>query len=235
MNRHNFPSRVQEMFRSEVEAARRALQSGIYIGWRCPEYQWDCIRVGEGSRCFCGHQLTQHQNHQGGGAKVNCTAESCPCPAFSFIPSSPEEVGEFWLRKRPGFDPGAWAAKCRCHHSHYEHRPTGSRACRSRGCGCSAFESSFLCAACDRKWGAHCTYFETMQERKAGKLPYGEAYLPFHEMPDLQMAALTGTEEGGGDNCMTCDLSLEATPLSSTPVKRANTLGGRRLGVGKPS
>lgn len=39
--------------------------SGLYIGWRCPEYLWDCFRVGDESKCFCGHLLKLHQVYVG--------------------------------------------------------------------------------------------------------------------------------------------------------------------------
>ncbi|XP_068109467.1 protein FAM221B [Hyperolius riggenbachi] len=212
MNRESFASRLHQLFHSEVEASNRAIHTGQYIGWRCPEYTWDCFRVGEDSRCFCGHRLAQHHTYRGQRGGVPCTVGSCTCPAFSFIPSSPEEVGEFWLRKRPGFDPETWRAKCCCKHSHEDHQPTGSHACRIQGCRCLTFESSFLCAACDRKWGAHCTYFETTQDRKAGNLPHGESYLPFSGMPDLQRAAITGSEEG--DTAHGLNQYLESAPTS---------------------
>lgn len=68
-------------------------------------------------------------------ATVPCTLPGCRCQGFTFIPSHPEEVGEFWLRRRTGFDPAAWRAKCRCKHTHEEHAATGARACGTRG-GC---------------------------------------------------------------------------------------------------
>jgi hypothetical protein len=42
------------------------------------------------------------------------------------------------------------------------------------GCGCRAFNSDFLCAACDQHWEKHETFFETEKERKEKKLPYGK-------------------------------------------------------------
>ena len=39
--------------------------AGVYVGWRCAEYTWDCIRVGENGLCFCGHLLKQHQQYNG--------------------------------------------------------------------------------------------------------------------------------------------------------------------------
>jgi hypothetical protein len=46
-----------------------------------------------------------------------------------------------------------------------------------------------------RHWENHETFFETEAERKAKKLPYGEAYLPFNEMPELKNIVLTGQED----------------------------------------
>ncbi|XP_007895355.1 protein FAM221B isoform X2 [Callorhinchus milii] len=173
MHQDQFGARVKELFDPEREAALDAIRSGIYIGWRSPEYKWDCIRVGIKSKCFCGHLLAEHER-------------------FS---ARPEDVGEFWLRKRPNFDPRTWRAKCRCKHSHEEHDPSGSHHCTISGCPCSQFESNFLCAACDKHWEQHATFFDSEQSRKQNGLPYGEAYLPFAEMTNLRNAVLTGNEE----------------------------------------
>ena len=42
------------------------------------------------------------------------------------------------------------------------------------GCCCSCFESNFLCAACDRRWEEHETFFETEETRRRGGRPHGE-------------------------------------------------------------
>ncbi|XP_069061765.1 protein FAM221B isoform X4 [Pleurodeles waltl] len=168
----NLPIKVREIFQAEAIAAAKAVKKGIYVGWRCPEYNWDCFRLGDESKCFCGHLLKQHQSYTGTSVKVPCAVQRCRCPAYSFIPSRPEEIGEMWLRKRKDFDISAWRAKCRCSHTHEEHRPLGGHACRAKDCRCQFFESNFLCAACDRKWEAHQTYFETTEMRRKSKLPF---------------------------------------------------------------
>nr|XP_028604062.1 protein FAM221B [Podarcis muralis] len=195
MHRENFGKNVKELFHLEKEAALKSIETGLYIGWRCPEYLWDCFRVGDESKCFCGHLLKQHQVYVDRRATVSCTLQGCKCQAFMFIPSRPEEVGEFWLRRRTGFDPAAWRAKCRCKHTHEEHTPNGARGCGARGCSCLAFTSNFLCAACDRRWEEHETFFESEETRRKGGRPCGEAYLPFAEMPELRDAVLTGRSE----------------------------------------
>ncbi|KAM4706494.1 protein FAM221B isoform 3-T3 [Discoglossus pictus] len=159
--------------RGYKKPAEDQTKNGLYVGWRCPEYRWDCFRLGENAKCFCGHFLSEHQNFTGHETKLPCCVGYCGCQSFSFIPSCPEEVGEMWLRSKYGFDPKTWKAKCVCKHSHEDHLPTGSHACRARACCCLSFESSFLCGACDRCWEAHQTYFETTEQRMPGRLPYG--------------------------------------------------------------
>ncbi|XP_059110212.1 protein FAM221B isoform X2 [Peromyscus eremicus] len=169
VNREQFGARVKNLFQWEKDSALKAIQTGLYIGWRCPHYLWDCFRIGDESKCFCGHLLKEHQ-----------------------IIS--EEVGEFWLKRRATFDPKAWRAQCRCKHTHEEHAATGAHPCRHRGCCCSCFESNFLCAACDRRWEEHETFFENEETRRRGGRPYGADYVPFAEMPALRDAILTNSD-----------------------------------------
>ena len=195
MNREEFAPRVKKLFDPEREAALDAIRTGIYIGWRCPSFKWDCIRVSKNSKCFCGHLLAHHSRYTGQSVRVPCTAEACSCKAFVFVPSRPEDVGEFWFQRRRNFDPSTWRAKCKCKHTHEEHLPTGSRRCRAKGCGCLQFWSNFLCAACDKHWEEHETVFETESMRREAGIPFGKAYLPFHELPQLRDVVLTGRED----------------------------------------
>ncbi|XP_051712656.1 protein FAM221B isoform X3 [Oryctolagus cuniculus] len=143
----------------------------LYVGWRCPHYLWDCFRIRDESKCFCGHLLREH--HVISDISVPCRVSQCRCLMFCFIPSRPEEVGEFWLKRRATFDPKAWRAQCRCKHSHEDHAATRSHPCRHPGCCCNCFESNFLCAACDRRWEEHETFFETEETRRRGGRPHG--------------------------------------------------------------
>lgn len=190
----DFGPRVKQLFDIEREAALEAAQSGVYIGWRCPEFKWDCQRVGRSSKCFCGHLLTEHDKYNGHSVRVPCKQGSCSCKAFAWIPSRPEEIGEFWFQRRRDFDLSTWRAKCRCKHTHEEHDPTGIHRCRK--CGCGAFDSNFLCAACDKHWEQHETFFETNDMRKQNGLPTGADYLPFAEIPSLRNMVLTGEDDG---------------------------------------
>ncbi|KAK3602350.1 hypothetical protein CHS0354_013343 [Potamilus streckersoni] len=191
----DFAPRLKKLFDPETEAAVEAQKTGIYIGWRCPEFKHDCQRVNKMSKCFCGHLLGEHDKYTGHSVRVPCKQMNCKCKAFAWIPSRAEDVGEFWMQRRRDFEPSTWRAKCRCKHTHEEHDPTGLRRCKSKGCGCGHFDSNFLCAACDKHWEDHETFFETEQMRVEKGLPVGEMYLPFAEMPHLRNIALTGDEE----------------------------------------
>lgn len=61
----DFAPKVQKLFNSEVQAAQSAIRTGLYIGYRCPEFTWDCIRVFSEHKCFCGHLLNEHENFDG--------------------------------------------------------------------------------------------------------------------------------------------------------------------------
>ncbi|KAG8505993.1 Protein FAM221B [Galemys pyrenaicus] len=151
MPREKFGAQVQYRFQWEKNTALCAIQTGcqyqdkgskakshnwtgfrswktmgLYIGWRCPHYLWDCFRIGDESKCFCGHLLKEHKIIS--DISVPCNISQCRCLMFCFIPSRPEEVGEFWLKRRATFDPKAWRAQCRCKHSHEDHAATGSKA-----------------------------------------------------------------------------------------------------------
>ncbi|XP_015416018.1 PREDICTED: protein FAM221B [Myotis davidii] len=171
MQRDKFGAHVNNPVQWEKNAALKATQTGLYIGWRCPHYLWDCFRIGDESKCFCGHLLREHRIIS--DISVPCNVNQCRCLMFCFIPSSPEEVGEFWLKRRATFDPKAWRAQCRCKHSHENHAATGCHPCRVKGCCCYCFESNFLCAACDRRWEEHETFFETEETRRRGRRPRG--------------------------------------------------------------
>ncbi|XP_023098200.1 protein FAM221B isoform X1 [Felis catus] len=171
MHRKKFSAQANYLFQWEKNATLNAIQTGLHIGWRCPHYLWDCFQIGDESKCFCGHLLREHQIVS--DISVPCNVGQCRCLMFCFIPSRPEEVGEFWLKRRATFDPKAWRAQCRCKHSHEDHAATGSHSCRVKGCCCNCFESNFLCAACDRRWEEHETFFETEETRRRGGRPHG--------------------------------------------------------------
>lgn len=151
------------------------------------------------------------------------SSSPCACRRFAFVPRRPEEVGEWWLPRRRGFDVHAWRAKCRCGHSHDEHHPL-SRRCAATGCG--AFSSAFRCVVCEAPWEAHETVAEGEEERRAAGKPVRDHFFPFADAPDLRPLVFGGDGANGGTG---------ARPLQSS---RGGLLGGtggdsrctRRLG-----
>ncbi|KAI8788982.1 protein FAM221B [Biomphalaria glabrata] len=190
----DFAPKLKELFDVETAAAIQAQKSGMYIGWRCPDFKHDCQRIFHTSRCFCDHKLSEHAQYHAKSVKVPCQVPGCSCKAYMWIPNRPEDIGEFWLPKRPGFDATAWRAKCKCKHTHNFHDPNRPHRCKTAGCPCFGFHSDFLCAACDRHWEEHQTFFDSEQSRREQGLPVGTDWLPFAEMPDLRNIALSGNE-----------------------------------------
>jgi hypothetical protein len=112
----DFAPKLRNLFNSECQAAENAIQTGLYIGYRCPEFTWDCIRINETHKCFCGHLLNEHEKYDGKyifnifffknlfmftyfdliaieGKKHMLRCGQCSCKRFSFVPSRPEDVG----------------------------------------------------------------------------------------------------------------------------------------------
>ena len=87
----------------------------------------------------------------------------CDCKAFQFIPRRPEEVGQWWLPRRKGFNINTWKPSCVCKHTHAEHKANRPNKCTK--CPCFQFESDFACIGCDKKFEDHETLYETEAER----------------------------------------------------------------------
>lgn len=92
-------------------------------------------------------------------------------------------------------------------------------------CGCSNFVSNFLCAACNNHWEQHETFIERGNEREQQKLPTGEFYMPFAELPDMQQVILTGS-----DTHMPSPY-LDAAPKRS--IQQGGDMRGRRAALRK--
>eukprot|EP00873_Tetraselmis_striata_P015359 jgi/Tetstr1/435623/TSEL_024524.t1 len=188
---------AKKMLTWEKEAADLALETGVYTTWRSSAGQQDCTRVGPSARCFCGHSFKAHTGAGtlSLGACGGGKSGPCKCKRFEFIPRRPEELGEWWLPRRKGFNINTWRPKCRCKHSHDEHAPPGApyHRCAAPGCGCGHFSSDFLCVVCDKHWEDHETVTETEAERRAGGRPVRSAFYPLADTPDIQ-ALVFGAE-----------------------------------------
>ena len=118
---------ARAMMNAEEEAARMAQASGRYVTWRSLADGQDCCRIGPKARCFCGHTFAEHTTGGLGGCQ-NCSE----CTRFAYMPSRPEEVGEWWLPRRKGFDVRHWRAKCQCGHGHDVHSAIRGGRCAGR-------------------------------------------------------------------------------------------------------
>lgn len=190
VNQHGVAPGARKMIDSEEEAAQHAIDTGIYAVYRNSTGQ-DCTRVGPSCKCFCGHLLSEHAFVSRKSVYPRCT--SCACQAYQFVPRRPEEVGDWWLVRRKGFNVHTWRAKCRCGHGHDEHDPVHKR-CR---CGCARFTSNFACLACDKLWEDHETLFESAQERMAAGRPVGEAFRPLAGDQAIREAVFPGEHQAG--------------------------------------
>ncbi|KAK3245261.1 hypothetical protein CYMTET_45159 [Cymbomonas tetramitiformis] len=176
----------QKLMNAENEAAQLAMRTGLYVTWRSRKTNEDCSRVGPKHKCFCGHLYSEHALKGRGLPK--CTA--CPCRCYDFVPSRPEEVGDWWLPRRKGFNVHTWRAKCHCGQPHDLHDPV------TRGGCCPGFKSNYLCIVCECHQEEHETVFEDEAERVAAGRPVREAFVPLAELPDLQKLVLKPKPKG---------------------------------------
>jgi len=231
---------AKKMLTWEKEAADLAVSTGLYTVWRSTTSGQDCTRVGPSSRCFCGHLYKSHAEG-GGPCCVGKDGPPCKCKRFEFIPRRPEEVGEWWMPRRKGFNVITWRAKCRCKHGHDDHMPPGSpySKCRAPGCGCGHFNSDFLCVVCDKHWEDHETVTETASERKQAGKPVGAQFYPLSDTPDIQ-ALVFGTEAlslEGASSAAAFEHASEDQQLAALrgAVVKGRTLAGSAGGSGSSS
>ena len=121
VSQHGVAPGGRKLIDMEDEAALMSIETGMYVTWRSNKKGQDCTRIGPRSLCFCGHEYSAHQFITKKTVYPRC--QSCPCTTFAFIPHRPEEVGEWWLPRRKGFNVHTWKAKCKCGHGHDEHDP----------------------------------------------------------------------------------------------------------------
>lgn len=118
--------------------------------------------------------------------KNNCN--DCKCTGFRFIPRRPEELGEWWLPRRKGFDVNVWRPSCQCKHTHEEHSAVRPHKCKV--CSCYDFISAFCCISCDQKFEDHETIYETEKERQQQGKPIREDFLPLAKNPQVQFETM---------------------------------------------
>jgi len=182
---------AKKMMKAEQAAAEEAVRSGLYGVWRNMTNGSDfCSRIGPHSRCFCGCGYSDHQ-WSAGRRELAPACTKCPCKQFKYIPRRPEEVGEWWLPRRRGFDINMWRAKCKCNHGHDQHDPNNLRCPASGG----RYTSAWLCVCCEGKWEDHESLWESEQERRMENKPVGEAFMPLTSTPGIHQAIFNPSPE----------------------------------------
>mmetsp|Transcript_24009 Transcript_24009/g.54065 ORF Transcript_24009/g.54065 Transcript_24009/m.54065 type:complete len:358 (+) Transcript_24009:63-1136(+) len=177
----------KKMMEGEKLAAEEAMRTGLYGVWRNATSGHDfCGRIGPTSRCFCGHDYADHAWTKG-RKELRPACSKCSCNGFRYIPRRPEEVGEWWLPRRKGFDVRVWRAKCKCGNSHEDHDPN---TLAGRCSPCHSFQSAWECITCQGKWEDHESLWENEEERRLCGRPIGQAFMPLASTPDVQQMVL---------------------------------------------
>ena len=102
---------AKKMLTWEFIHARQAAESGVYLTWRSTLNGQDCFRIGSFSKCFCGDLFKNHEKKVSGKKQIT-KCKDCKCKEFKFIPRRPEELGQWWMPRRKGFDINKFRAKC---------------------------------------------------------------------------------------------------------------------------
>ena len=199
----------RKMINEEMSAAQLAIRRGVYVTWRSKRKNQDCARVGHKSRCFCGHSYADHKINS-----IMSPCLKCKCKAFEYIPKRPEEVGDWWLVRRRGFNVHSWRAKCRCGCPHDVHDPI-SKACRS--CSCMQFVSNFLCIGCDGKYEEHETVSENTEERRQEGRTVGAAFKPLSGHRDIQRAVFGSSSNAKSTSLSTKKMSMTSNSNNMSP------------------
>jgi hypothetical protein len=206
----------KELLERERAAAEHTLRlTRVYVTWRGKDGS-ECTRIGPTSLCFCGHNYDGHEVN----LKKNvfpCRQSGCCCRRFEYMPSRPEECGEWWLPRRRDFDVRSYEAKCKCSHGHLSHDPGSSRRCSV--CRCPSFTSAFLCVVCDEHSERHETIWETEAERKAANRSVGSAYLPLAATPEL--SAVVFNDPTPGSAAFACPINPNTTNVSRSSQRLA--------------
>ena len=125
---------------------------------------------------------------------------------FECIPKRPEEVGDWWLVRRRGFNVHSWrSVDVGVHILHM----ASNKICNS--CSCGLF-TSFLCLGCDGKYEEHETTFESKEERRREGRTVGMAFKPFSEHRDIQQSVFNG----GGGGTSNISHSMKSLTMSSS-------------------
>merc|ERR1711874_728710 len=182
LTQHEAAVGARKMMLWEFKHAKEALKTGVYVTLYNDYRKHECTRLGKLSRCFCNHLYGKHP----------CEEEGCKCENYKYMFRRPEEIGQYFLTRRKGFDVTEWRPLCKCKHPHAVHDPVRTKC---KECGCTKFIGNFACLSCDGKWEEHVTLYEDEDIRKELGKSSGEAFYPLADVPEIQLEFLKQLEE----------------------------------------
>jgi len=200
LNQHGAAVGAKKMMQWEFRHAKVALKTGIYVTLYNDDRKHECTRLGKFSRCFCNHLYAKHKLKvlkKGRFGKNPCEEEGCKCANYNYMFRRPEEIGQYFLTRRKGFDVNEWRPLCSCKHPHAVHDPVRTKC---KECACRKFISNFACLSCDGKWEEHIVLYEDEELRKELGKPVGEAFYPLADVPEIQQEFLRQLEEEAAKN-----------------------------------
>jgi len=217
LNQHGAAVGAKKMMLWEFKHAREALKTGVYVTLYNDDRKHECARLGKLSRCFCNHLYGKHKlkvMKNGRFGKNPCEENGCKCVNYKYMFRRPEEIGQYFLTRRKGFDVTEWRPLCSCKHPHAVHDPVRTRC---KECGCGKFLSNFACLSCDGKWEEHLTLYEDEELRKELGKPVGEAFYPLADVPEIQKEFLRQLDEEATKN------ASEATNETGSEIAKLET------------
>jgi len=135
--------------------------------------------------CICKHYFAEHEKILT-TKKFSSKCKTCSCRAFAFIPTLPEEIGEYWIPHQKNFSYSTYVVKCKCKHPWTDHSADKFLKCKS--CSCYSFNSNFCCVVCNQFWDEHSNTYESEKERKDANKPVLNDFIPLVELPEVYNA-----------------------------------------------
>jgi len=195
LTQHGAAIGAKKMMTWEFKHAKEAQEKGLYVTWYNIDKEYECTRIGKFSRCFCNHLYGKHKLKtlkNGRVGKNPCTEEGCLCSNYIYMYRRPEEIGQYYMTRRKGFDINEWRPLCKCRHPHAMHSADKQKC---KNCACRKFISDFMCLGCESKWEAHEVRYESEDDRKADNKTVGEAFFPLSDVPEIQAEFLKQIKE----------------------------------------
>ncbi|XP_033740780.1 protein FAM221A-like [Pecten maximus] len=164
-----FTPEQYEAYKKKVLPMR--LKNRIFTAWAAPSGM-DCKLVGPETSCFCTHKYSSHKTDfenipEDRPILLPCKVKGCGCVTYHYVPRN-----------------GSMALRCTCKHFSDDHSSKQPYKCKTGGCKCAGFKSSYTCG-CGEPYNTHQMIVETKEERLARGHPVGQDGVPYQAMGGL--------------------------------------------------